>query len=139
MNSIIWNWNIWHADQVIVLKFCVMTLYISEEQLVYNWTASMKLFTVLDPGINCNNIKFYEANFENKDVATDSISTSLEVMKRTVSCKHREAIKNIQCEKNLLKSHLHSSKLGKRVEKHATSTNQKMAASMESLLIRLLL
>ena len=60
-------------------------------------------------------------------------------MKRVDSCKHRQAVKNTQCEKKLFKSHLHSSKLGKRVEKHATSTNQKMAASMESLLVRLLL
>ena len=30
-----------------------------------------ELFTFLDPGINCNNIKLYE------DVATDSINTSL--------------------------------------------------------------
>ena len=36
-----------------------------------------ELFTFIDPGINCNNIKFYEANFESKDVATDSINTSL--------------------------------------------------------------
>ena len=36
-----------------------------------------ELFTFLDPGINSNNIKFYEANFENKDVATDSINTYL--------------------------------------------------------------
>ena len=36
-----------------------------------------ELFTFLEPGINYNNIKFYEANFENKDVATDSINTSL--------------------------------------------------------------
>ena len=35
-----------------------------------------ELFIFLDPGINCNNIKFYEADFENKDVATDSINTS---------------------------------------------------------------
>ena len=63
----------------------------------------------------------------------------LKAMKRAALCKHRKAVKNIQCEKKLFKSHLHSSKLGKRVEKHATSTNQKMAASMESLLICLLL
>ena len=60
-------------------------------------------------------------------------------MKRADSREHRQAVKNIQCEKKLFKSHLHSSKLGKRVEKHATSTNQKMAASLESLLVRLLL
>ena len=60
-------------------------------------------------------------------------------MKRADSCKHRQAVKNIQCEKKLFKSHLYSSKLGKTVEKHATSTNQKMAASMESLLVCLLL
>ena len=52
-------------------------------------------------------------------------------MKREASCKHRQAVKNIQCEKKLFTSHLHSSKLGKRVEKYATSTNQKMAASMD--------
>ena len=58
-------------------------------------------------------------------------------MKQADSYKHRQAVKNIQCEKKLLKSHLHSSKLGKTVEKLTTSTNQKMAASMESLLVRL--
>ena len=63
----------------------------------------------------------------------------LKVMKRADSCMRRKAVKNMQCEKKLFKSHLHSSKSGKRVEKHATSTNQKMAASMESLLVRLLL
>ena len=36
--------------------------------------------------------------------------TSLvEVMKRAASCKHRQAVKNIQCEKKLFNSHLHSS------------------------------
>ena len=45
---------------------------------------------------------------------------NLQVMKRADSCKHRQAVKNIQCEKNLLKSHLHSSKLGKTVKTHAT-------------------
>ena len=58
-------------------------------------------------------------------------------MKQGDSYKHRQAVKNIQCEEKLLKSHLHSSKLGKTVEKLMTSTNQKMAASMESLLVRL--
>ena len=47
---------------------------------------------------------------------------TLKAMKRAASCKHRLADKNIQCEKKLFKSHLHSSTLGKRVEKHATST-----------------
>ena len=56
-------------------------------------------------------------------------------MKRVDSFKDRQAVKNTQCEKKLFKSHLHSSELGKRVEKHATSTNPKMAASMESLLL----
>ena len=56
-------------------------------------------------------------------------------MKQADSCKHRQAVENIQCEKKLFKSHSHSFKLGKRVEKHATSTNQKMAANMESLLV----
>ena len=60
-------------------------------------------------------------------------------MKRVDSSKHRQAVKNTQCEEKLFKFHLHSSKLRKTVEKHATSTNQKMAASMESLLVRLLL
>ena len=45
---------------------------------------------------------------------------NLQVMKRADSRKHRQAVKNIQCEKKLLKSHLHSSKLGKTVKKHAT-------------------
>ena len=36
-----------------------------------------EFFTFLDPGINCNNIKFQKANFENKDIAKDSINTSL--------------------------------------------------------------
>ena len=36
-----------------------------------------EIFTFLDPGINCNNIKFYEANFEYKEVGTDLINTSL--------------------------------------------------------------
>ena len=62
----------------------------------------------------------------------------LKVIKPADSCKQRQAVKNIQCEKNLFKSHLHSSKLGKTVEKHVTSTNQKLAASMKSLLVRLL-
>ena len=53
-------------------------------------------------------------------------------MKRADSCKHGQAVKNVQCERKLFKSHLYSSKLGKRVEKHATSTSQKIAASMES-------
>ena len=56
-------------------------------------------------------------------------------MKQAASCKHRAAVRNIQCEKKLFRSHLHSSKLGKRVEKHATSTNYKMATSMKSLLV----
>ena len=56
----------------------------------------------------------------------------LKVMKRADSCKHGQAVKNVQCEKKLFKSHLYSSKLGKRVEKHATSTSQKIAASMEN-------
>ena len=60
-------------------------------------------------------------------------------MKKADPCKHRQAVKNIQCQKKLFKSHLHSSKLGKTVEKHVTSGNQKMAASMESLLVPLLL
>ena len=42
-------------------------------------------------------------------------------MKRADSCKHRQAVKNIQFEKTLFKSHLHSSKLRKRVEKHGAS------------------
>ena len=62
----------------------------------------------------------------------------LKIMKRADSFKQRQAGKNIQCEKKLFKSNLHSSKLGKTVEKHATSTNKKIAASMESLLVRLL-
>ena len=60
-------------------------------------------------------------------------------MKQADSCKHRQAVKNIQHEKKLFMSHLHSSKLGRTVEKHATSTNQKMAISMESVFVRLLL
>ena len=63
----------------------------------------------------------------------------LKVMKRADSCKHRQAVKNIKREKKLFKSHLDSSKLVKRAEKHATSTNLKMAARMESLLMCLLL
>ena len=42
---------------------------------------------------------------------------------RADSCKHRQAVKNIQSGKKLFKSHLNSSKLGKRVEKHVTLTN----------------
>ena len=45
----------------------------------------------------------------------------LKVMKRADSCKHRQAAKNIQFEKKLFDSHLHSSKLGKTIEK---STNK---------------
>ena len=45
----------------------------------------------------------------------------LKAMKRAESCKHSPAAKNMQCEKKLFKSHLHFSKLGKRVEKHASS------------------
>ena len=56
-------------------------------------------------------------------------------MKRANSCKHRQAVKNIQCEKKLFKSHLHFSKSVKKVEKHATSINEKMATSMESLFL----
>ena len=52
-------------------------------------------------------------------------------MKGADSSKHRQAVKNIQCKKKLFKSHLHSSKLGKTVEKHATSTNQKMAGHQQ--------
>ena len=63
----------------------------------------------------------------------------LKVMKRADPCKHRQAVKSTQCEKKLFNFHLHSSKLEKTVEKHAISTNQKMAASMENLLVRLLL
>ena len=59
-------------------------------------------------------------------------------MKEAVSCKHRQVVKKIQWEKKLFKSHLHSPKLGKSVKKHASSTTQKMAASMESLLVGLL-
>ena len=44
----------------------------------------------------------------------------LKIMKRADSFKQRQAGKNIQCEKKLFKSNLHSSKLGKTVEKHAT-------------------
>ena len=66
-------------------------------------------------------------------------SLFLKVMKQADSCKHIEAVKNIQCQKKFFKSNLHSSKLGKTVEKLATSINQKMAASMESLLVCLLL
>ena len=44
-------------------------------------------------------------------------------MKQADSYKHRQAIKNIQCQKKLFKSKLHSSKFGKPVEKHATSIN----------------
>ena len=34
---------------------------------------------------------------------------ALKVMKRAASCKHRQAVKTIQCEKKLFNSHLHSS------------------------------
>ena len=60
-------------------------------------------------------------------------------MKRAPSYKHRQVVKNIQCEKKLLKSLLHSSKQGNRFDKHTTSENQKIAVSMEALLVRLLL
>ena len=53
-------------------------------------------------------------------------------MKRAASCKHRQAVKNIQCEEKLFKSHLHSSKLGKRVEKHATSWGHQHGFSAET-------
>ena len=59
-------------------------------------------------------------------------------MKQAASCKHRQAVKFIQCEKKLFRSYLHSSKLVKRAERNATSTNQKMAARMESFFVRLL-
>ena len=36
-----------------------------------------ELFTFLDPGINYNNIKFCEANFDGKDVVTNSINRFL--------------------------------------------------------------
>ena len=60
--------------------------------------------------------------FKERAAASEKI---LKVMKRADSCAHRQAVKNIRCEKKLFKSHVHSSKFGKRVEKHTTSTNQK--------------
>ena len=63
--------------------------------------------------------------------------TSLvEVMKRAASCKYRQAVKTIQCEKSCSILTYILLKLGERVEKHATSTYQKMAARMKSLLVR---
>ena len=58
-------------------------------------------------------------------------------MKRAASCKHRQAVKTIQMD-NLSLTYI-LLKLGKYAEKHAITTHQKMAASMESLLARLLL
>ena len=37
----------------------------------------------------------------------------LKVMKQAVSCKHRQAVKTIQCEKKLFNSHLNSSQIRK--------------------------
>ena len=60
-------------------------------------------------------------------------------MKRVDVCKHRQAVKTIQREKNTSKlTYIHFN-LGKSAGKHPTSAHQKMAANNESLLIHLLL
>ena len=60
-------------------------------------------------------------------------------MKRADVCKHRQAVKTIQREKNTSKlTYIHFN-LGKSAGKHPTSAHQKMAANNESLLIHLLL
>ena len=121
---------------------------------LYGWAMSQKL-PVGGFKQKKNLLKFNEDFIKNYDEDSDkgcifevdveypknlhNLHSDLKVMKRADSCKHRQVDKNIKCEKKLFKSHLHSSKLVKRVQKHATSTNQKMAASMESLLVRLLL
>ena len=38
----------------------------------------------------------------------ETFSGELKVMKRAASCKHRQAIKTVQCEKKLFNSHLYS-------------------------------
>ena len=73
-------------------------------------------------------------------------------MKRAVLCQHGQAIKTFHCEKKylVLQSSFTSNvrkntskftyillKLGKCGDKHAPSTDQKIAANNESLLIRL--
>ena len=60
-------------------------------------------------------------------------------MKRADVCKHRQAVKTIQREKNTSKlTYIHFN-LEKSAGKHPTSAHQKMAANNESLLIHLLL
>ena len=44
-----------------------------------------------------------------KDVETMVPLKYLKAMKRAASCKHRQAIKIMKCEKKLFRSHLHSS------------------------------
>ena len=65
----------------------------------------------------------------------------LKVMKRAALCKHRQVVKTIQYEKKKCSIPTYVLlKLEKCVEKHANiSCYQKMAASMERLLVRLLL
>ena len=60
-------------------------------------------------------------------------------MERAALCKHKQAVKTTQYEKKCSILTYILLKLEKCVEKHATSTYQKMAASMERLLVRLLL
>ena len=63
----------------------------------------------------------------------------LKLMERAALCKHKQAVKTTQYEKKCSILTYILLKLEKCVEKHATSTYQKMAASMERLLVRLLL
>ena len=63
----------------------------------------------------------------------------LKVMKPAASSKHRPPVKTIQCEKSCPILTYILLKLGKCVEKHATSTYQEMAVSMERLLVCLLM
>ena len=62
----------------------------------------------------------------------------LKVMKPAASSKHRPPVKIYNVRKSPILTYI-LLKLGKCVEKHATSTYQEMAASMERLLVCLLM
>ena len=100
------------------IKQCVTDLLwsISNADLYFSKTLSKSCFCYLSQVPHNNSVPSHFVHF-------------FKVITGTDSCKHRQTVKNIQCEKKLFKSHLHSSKIGKTVEKHVISTNQKMAAS----------
>ena len=66
-----------------------------------------------------NSEKFIKRSWSEKE----NYYSHVKVMKRAASCKHRQAVKTIQCEKKLFNSHFYILlKLRKCVEKHYTST-----------------